>query len=79
MNTHFEDLMYWAGLTAQGCWDQMDEYDRKAIEKLAELIVCECAELIVKECLQMADEFEIDVNRSGLVSRMEYYFGVDNK
>ena len=37
------------------------------------------AELIVKECLQMADEFEIDVNRSGLVSRMEYHFGVDNK
>jgi hypothetical protein len=41
--TKFEDLMYRAGLTAQGCWDEMDEYDRKAIEKFAELIVKECA------------------------------------
>ena len=37
------------------------------------------AELIVKDCLQMADEFEIDVNRSGLVDRMKYHFGLDNK
>jgi len=37
--------MYQAGLTAQGCWDKMDEYDRKAIEKFAELIVRECAKV----------------------------------
>lgn len=42
MNEPFEDLMYKAGLTAQGCWDKMDSYDRKAIEKFAELIVKEC-------------------------------------
>jgi hypothetical protein len=34
------------------------------------------AELIVKECISMADEFEIDVNRSGLVDRMKEHFGV---
>ena len=43
MNKQIEDVMYHAGLTAQGCWDQMDEYDQKAIEKFAELIVRECA------------------------------------
>lgn len=42
MSSKFDDLMYRAGLTAQGCWDHMDEYDRKAIEKFAELIVREC-------------------------------------
>ena len=42
MNKKIEDLMYHSGLTAQGCWDEMDEYDRKAIEKFAELIVREC-------------------------------------
>jgi hypothetical protein len=41
MNTVIEDLMYRSGLTADGCWDQMDEYDRKAIEKFAVLIVQE--------------------------------------
>ena len=45
MNEKLEDLMYHAGLTAQGCWDSMDQYDREAIEKFAELIVLECAKL----------------------------------
>ena len=45
MDTKFEDLMYKSGLTASGCWDQLDEYDRKAIEKFGELIVLECAEI----------------------------------
>ena len=45
MNEKLEDLMYRAGLTAQGCWDSMDQYDREAIEKFAELIVRECAKL----------------------------------
>jgi len=42
MNERIDKLMYHAGLTAQGCWDEMDEYDRKAIEKFAKLIVQEC-------------------------------------
>lgn len=41
----FDTLMYEAGLTAQGCWDQMDQYDRAAILKFAELIVRECADV----------------------------------
>jgi hypothetical protein len=45
MNEHIENLMYQAGLTAQGCWDEMDEYDRTAILKFAELIVKECADI----------------------------------
>ena len=46
MNSRLEDLMYRAGLTAQGCWDSMDDYDQKAIEKFAQLIVRECANRI---------------------------------
>jgi hypothetical protein len=42
MNNRLEDLMYQSGLTAQGCWDEMDGYDHEAIEKFAELIVQEC-------------------------------------
>jgi hypothetical protein len=45
MNETIDDLMYEAGLTAQGCWDEMDEYNRKAIMKFAELIIRECADL----------------------------------
>jgi len=46
MNDRMENLMYHSGLTASGCWDDMDDYAHKAIEKLAELIV--------KETLQVA-------------------------
>ena len=42
MNERIEHLMYLAGLTAQGCWDKLDDYDRTAIEKFAELIIREC-------------------------------------
>ena len=46
MNEQINDLMYRAGLTAQGCWDSMDDYDREAILKFAELIVRECIDKI---------------------------------
>ena len=38
--------MYHAGLTAQGCWDEMDEYDKQAIERFDELIVKECMNVL---------------------------------
>ena len=43
--TKFDDLMYEAGLTAQGCWDMMDEYDKEAIIRFAKLVVRECADI----------------------------------
>lgn len=42
MDSKIDDLMYQSGLTASGCWDEMDSYDKEAIEKFAELIVKEC-------------------------------------
>ena len=45
MDSKLDDLMYKSGLTASGCWDQMDSYDKEAVEKFAELIVRECADI----------------------------------
>jgi hypothetical protein len=42
MTDKLEDLLYESGLTAQGCWDEFDDYARQGIEKFAELIVREC-------------------------------------
>lgn len=44
-NMRIEELMYRAGLTAQGCWDKLDAYDKQAMEKFAHLIVKECADI----------------------------------
>lgn len=49
MNNKVEDLMYRSGLTAQGCWDEMDAYDREAIEKLVELTVKECSLIVANQ------------------------------
>lgn len=48
MNERINVLMYHAGLTAQGCWDEMDDYDREAIVQFAELIVRECEQVSLK-------------------------------
>jgi hypothetical protein len=43
MNQRIEHCLYQAGLTAQGCWDELDDYAKEGIEKFAQLIVGECA------------------------------------
>jgi hypothetical protein len=68
MNDKLDKLMYHAGLTAQGCWDEMDEYDRKAIEKFAELIVRECCEVA-------HSNFHVDGLTLGGI--MKKHFGVE--
>jgi hypothetical protein len=55
MNDKFDNLMYDAGITAQGCWDEMDEYDRAAVMRLCELVVQECARC----CGSQADQRNI--------------------
>jgi hypothetical protein len=45
MNERIEHCLYQAGLTAQGCWDELDDYAKEGIEKFAQLIVRECAEI----------------------------------
>jgi hypothetical protein len=42
MNERIEHCLYQAGLTAQGCWEDLDTYTQEGIEKFAELIVKEC-------------------------------------
>ena len=70
MNERFENLMYQAGLTAQGCWDEMDDYDREAIAKFAELIV--------RECIDTVSDCSIEYcTRPQIVSEIKEHFGVE--
>ena len=71
MNDKLDDLMYQAGLTAQGCWDQMDKYDRTSVLKFAELIIQECAEFSRNYNLEKAE-------RSYMIHKaIKEHFGVD--
>lgn len=39
MNDRLENLLYQSGLTAQGCWDELDDYAKQGIERLAKMII----------------------------------------
>ena len=74
MNSKLQDLMYQAGLTAQGCWDEMDSYDHEAIEKFAELIVRECADIVNKKVALMLKTEMYHIEPGIFIKQ---HFGVD--
>ena len=74
MNQKLQDLMYHSGLTAQGCWDEMDEYDKQAIEKFAELIVKECVDI----CDQVQWQYgQYTFTATTVKNRVREHFGVE--
>lgn len=48
-NNVIEDLLYNAGLTAQGCWDELDDYARDAIIRVIKMTVNECIDIAYQE------------------------------
>ena len=70
MNEQIEHCLYQAGLTAQGCWDELDDYARQGIEKFAELIVREC----IEDCRDMFIVGSVSWN---LLNEKLEHFGVE--
>ena len=57
MNELIEHCLYESGLTAQGCWDELDDYAKESIERFAELIVRECADIADRESSQPCESY----------------------
>ncbi|MEY4331952.1 MAG: hypothetical protein RLZZ196_690 [Bacteroidota bacterium] len=71
MNERIEQLLYQSGLTAQGCWDELDDYAQQGIEKFALLVVRECAE-------QVKDFYQEDrFNCFNAAERIKDHFGFE--
>lgn len=68
MNERIEHCLYQAGLTVQGCWDELDDYAKEGIEKFAELIV--------RECVGIADE-ETSLPYNSYGEKIRKHFGVE--
>ena len=66
-----EELMYHSGLVADGCWNELDEYDRQAILRFGELIV--------KECIDVADNTVTGESTYGwlVANQIKQHFGVE--
>lgn len=56
MNDKIEHCLYESGLTAQGCWDELDDYAKQSIQRFAELIV--------RECINKVETHQIPVGNS---------------
>jgi hypothetical protein len=80
MNQHIEDLMYQSGLTAQGCWDEMDTYDHEAIEKLIQLVIKGCIGVVENMSpgyQDYRDQIE-DAFRRDCIAEMKFKYGMDD-
>lgn len=54
-NANVEVLLYESGLTAQGCWDQMDDYDRAAVLRFGRLLLDHVLKNVAHEVQYAAD------------------------
>ncbi len=68
MNENFDDLLYQAGLTAQGCWDELGTYEQDAIIKFGELVARRSA------LIAGLAEFK---NRRGAGAQILDHFGIE--
>ncbi len=85
MNKNIEHCLYLAGLTAQGCWDELGTYEQEAIERFAELIVRECAKAFVDQKYMVLNPHEPFANErvralkehdKDTVRKIKQHFGV---
>lgn len=76
MTDPLDELMYQAGLTAQGCWDEMDEYDRTAILKFAQLIVRECVKVMYDNAIERKVPPDINQTPTHYAIAVLEHFGV---
>jgi len=56
VNELIEHCMYESGLTADGCWNELDDYAKEAIERFAKLLF----EKTVQELADQSQELGIE-------------------
>ncbi len=78
MNDNFENLLYQAGLTAQGCWDELDDYAREAIVQFGRLIVQDCIQ-VVHQQERIPKEFLYAKPAHIHELAIKQHFGIDNE
>ena len=70
MNERIENLLYHSGLTASGCWEKFDDYDKDAMNKFAQLIVNECMRVCIADLADPRDSVELQCAK-----RIQEHFG----
>jgi len=82
MNKQLDDLLYQAGLTAQGCWDELGTYEQEAIERLMELMTHEFIGILKYEinlCEKYKDTACNDFDRKWQQGKIEHFHKLIDK
>ena len=79
MNDKFDTLLYESGLTAQGCWDQMDDYDRTAIMKFGELVARKCLSEVALMGITNFENEDISWATDVIMRNIKHKFGITNE
>lgn len=77
MTDKYDKLLYDAGLTAQGCWDQMDDYDRAAIMKFGELVARKCISEVALMGMTQYDDENIAWATTTIINGIKDKFGIE--
>lgn len=59
----FDDCLYHSGMTAQGCWDEFDDYQKEAVARLATMIIDESANWINDNVGVIDEEARVDLHK----------------
>jgi hypothetical protein len=69
MNDRYDDFLYQSGLTAQGCWESLDDYAKEAIIRFGDLIVKECVDIVLDSSIEYT-------TRPRIAEELKQHFGV---
>ena len=69
--------MYDAGLTAQGCWDEMDSYMHAAVERFGELIVRRCISEVAMMGVTQYENKDIAWATQMIITNLKDTFEID--
>ncbi len=78
MNNNFENLLYDAGLIAQGCWDELDDYAREAIVQFGQLVVQDCIRVVHQQGIIPTGFFYAKPAHIHELA-IKQHFGIDNE
>ena len=75
MNKHLDHCLYLAGLTASGCWEDLDTYTQEGIERFADFIIAEAIAVVQKRFMGDLNREDMEVRRC--VDDLKKHFGVE--
>ena len=75
MNKHIDHCLYLAGLTASGCWEDLDTYTQEGIKRFADFIVAEAIAVVQKRFMGDLNREDMEVRRC--VDDLKKHFGVE--